>query len=88
MADAPTLYFYYGDGCPHCAVVEPFIQEMASQYSDLDVRQYEVYKNVVNASRLSEAFEEYKVPNNKRGVPVAFLNGTYWIIWKMRSKSF
>lgn len=79
LADSRTVYFYYGDGCPHCALVEPFIQKMADQYPDVDIRQYEVYKNKVNASRLMQAFEDYGIPFEKRGVPVVFLNGTYFL---------
>jgi len=78
-ADTPTLYFYYGQGCPHCAIVKPFIQDMAGKYPELDIRQYEVYNNPVNSSRLSQAFSDYNVPNNKKGVPVVFLNGTYFL---------
>ncbi len=79
LAEAPTLYFYYGIGCPHCAQVKPFIEEVVQKYPEIDVKQYEVYKNRVNAQRLLESFEEYGVPFGKRGVPVVFLNGTYFL---------
>jgi thiol-disulfide isomerase/thioredoxin len=78
-AENPILYFYYGDGCPHCAQVEPFIEQMAEKYPDLDVRQYEVYHNLVNSSKLTQTFESYGVPVNQRGVPIVFLNGTYFL---------
>ena len=78
-AENPILYFYYGDGCPHCSQVEPFIEQMAEKYPDLDVRQYEVYNNPVNSSRLTQAFEDYGIPANQRGVPIAFLNGVYFL---------
>ena len=78
-AEMPALYFYYGDGCPHCAQVEPFIEQMAEKYPDLEVFQYEVYHNSVNSSMLTQACESYGVPPNQRGVPIAFLNGTYFL---------
>lgn len=78
-AENPSLYFYYGNGCPHCAQVEPFIEQMAEKYPDLDVKQYEVYSNPVNSSRLTQAFEDHGIPINQRGVPIAFLNGMYFL---------
>jgi len=75
----PVLNFYYGDGCPHCAQVKPFIHQMALLYPDVEIGQYEVYKNRVNASQLTQAFEDYGIPFDKRGVPVVFLNGTYFL---------
>ncbi|MBN2086844.1 thioredoxin family protein [Candidatus Peregrinibacteria bacterium] len=78
-AEGPTLNFYYGNGCPHCAQVEPFIEQMAMKYPNLDIMQYEVYNNKVNSSRLMQAFEAYGVPVNQRGVPIVFLNGTYFL---------
>ncbi len=78
-AEDPILYFYYGDGCPHCGQVEPFIEQVAEKYPDLDVRQYEVYRNSVNSSGLTQMFEDYGIPANQRGVPIVFLNGTYFL---------
>lgn len=71
--------FFHGDGCPHCAIVQPFIDEMAQKYPDITFNQYEVYHDMDNALLLQEAFEKYDVPANKRGVPVLFLDGTYFI---------
>ncbi|MBN1258195.1 hypothetical protein JXA05_00345, partial [Candidatus Peregrinibacteria bacterium] len=78
-AENPAVYFFYGDGCPHCSKVKPFIEEMGNRYPLTSFYQYEVYHNPVNANRLTQMFEAYNIPLNRRGVPVAFLNGTYFL---------
>jgi glutaredoxin len=78
-AAVEEVNFFYGDGCPHCAVVKPFIAEMEAKYTDIKFNQYEVYNDMENAILIQEMFEKYNVPVNRRGVPALFLNGTYFI---------
>ena len=45
-----TIYLFYGDGCPHCAQEKEFIyQELKPDYPNLEVKEYEIYKNRKNA---------------------------------------
>ncbi len=76
---APQVYFFYGDGCPHCALVEPVIDQLAVKYPDVRMEKMEVYKNRDNALKLNDMFESHDVTADNRGVPVVFLNGTYFL---------
>ncbi len=42
------LYFFWGDGCPHCAEAEPFLKDLAKKYPQMEVRAYEVWYNDEN----------------------------------------
>ncbi|MFA7377834.1 MAG: hypothetical protein WCZ15_03470, partial [Patescibacteria group bacterium] len=45
-----TIYLFYGDGCPHCAQEKEFIyQELKPDYPNLEIKEYEIYKNRKNA---------------------------------------
>ncbi len=37
------IYFFWGDGCPHCARAKPFLEELAKTYPEVEVRAYEVW---------------------------------------------
>lgn len=40
-----NLYFFYGQGCPHCASEELFLEELEQNYPTLEIFKYEVYSN-------------------------------------------
>jgi len=44
-----TIYFFYGDGCPHCEDAKPFLQDLEDKYPELTVKSYETWKNKENA---------------------------------------
>jgi len=54
------IYFFYGQGCPHCAKVEPFIDELEKR-PDLEVHRFEIYNNRSNALLLMAYFDAYNV---------------------------
>ncbi len=76
-ADYPAIDFFYGIGCPHCAKVEPVIDQFISDYPQITINKYEVYQNQENAIKLNQKFEEYNVPLTGRGVPVLFYQNIY-----------
>ena len=63
-----TAYFFYGDGCPHCAKEEKFLDSIIGQYPNLKIERFEVWNSRENASLLSAISKELKL--NVSGVPV------------------
>lgn len=56
-ADTPpgvTLYFFWGEGCPHCERARPFLEELKRNYPGLRVKECEVLKHRENIPRLME----------------------------------
>ncbi|HBK34008.1 TPA: hypothetical protein DEP34_05240 [Candidatus Uhrbacteria bacterium] len=52
-----NVYFFYGDGCPHCSNEEPFLKAVEEQYSFVNVYAFEVWYDEVNQSFLRQAGE-------------------------------
>jgi len=65
------VYYFYGDGCPHCARIKPFIEEMAGKYPRLQVKTFEVYFNSSNQEMYRDFLARYEVQTE--GVPAVFI---------------
>jgi len=74
-AKEATLYFFYGDGCPHCAKEKVFLNEMEDKYEDLTIKRYEVFGNVEN-SNLMETYKQ-KLDVSGKGVPFTVIGEDY-----------
>ena len=66
-ADAPVLYFFWGEGCPHCEKEKEFLYELQQRYPQLDMRWFETWehlelKNFAEAIRKVYALERSSVP--------------------------
>lgn len=42
------LYFFYGQGCPHCAQAEQFLTQLNQQYQTLNIKSFEVFYHQEN----------------------------------------
>ena len=51
------LYFFWGDGCPHCAAEREALRELEALYPQLYVHDFEVYSHPVNARLLQRVGE-------------------------------
>lgn len=70
------LVYFYGEGCPHCAKVEPFIRELEQKY-EVIIEAYEIYSNRSNMKLMQGYFERYDLPMNRMGVPAVFTSNSY-----------
>jgi thiol-disulfide isomerase/thioredoxin len=43
-----TVYFFYGEECPHCQKIEPFIDNLSIKYPDVEIRKLEIWHNQTN----------------------------------------
>ena len=73
------VYYFYGEGCPQCERIAPFIEELSSQYPNLKIEKFEIYRDQDNALKLTEYLEGHNVPSSSRGVPAVFLGERYLI---------
>jgi len=62
------IILFYGDGCPHCALVEKYIQENKIQ-DKVSFVQKEVYHNQNNAQELANKAKACGLSINSIGVP-------------------
>jgi cytochrome c biogenesis protein CcdA/thiol-disulfide isomerase/thioredoxin len=63
-----TAYYFYGDGCTHCANIKPHLTALAAKYPNLDLKQLEVYRNTTNQEILSQVQRTYNLTT--LGVPI------------------
>ncbi len=78
QSEAPVyLYFFWGDGCPHCEEARPFLEALQHQYPNLKVESFEVWYNRDNQQlyqRMAEA-RGFKA----QYVPAFFVGDRYWV---------
>lgn len=75
----PIIYFFWGDGCPHCAEAEPFLEGLQQKYPQLEVRAFEVWYNEDNQNKLQQMAANFNF--KPRAVPTIFLGEQYWTGW-------
>lgn len=71
------VYYFYGQGCPHCAKVEEFFKQIEPSYPDLEIHSFEIYNNRTNLLMLHNFFEAYNVSSVERGIPIVFFSDKY-----------
>lgn len=50
-----TIYFFYGEECPHCHDVMPLIENMTRNYPEANIRILEVWHNETNQQLYQQA---------------------------------
>jgi thiol-disulfide isomerase/thioredoxin len=49
-----TIYYFYGAGCPHCAITEPYVDSIAAKYPQTSLEKLEVFYNSTNRATYLE----------------------------------
>lgn len=62
------VYFFRGEGCPHCEEEHHFLDGLKRDRPTLEIREYEVWYNKKNALFMSDMLRAYDVQSS--GVPV------------------
>nr|WP_320162150.1 thioredoxin domain-containing protein [uncultured Methanoregula sp.] len=62
-----TVYFFYGEECPHCHNIMPFMQSLQQKYPDVNILFLETWHNQTNQALSVTLNRELKVSNS--GVP-------------------
>ena len=72
------LYFFNGNGCPHCAEEEILLEEMTAIYGDrLVIHDYELWDHPENIPVFEEFAKAFDFEPS--GVPVTFIGNQYWV---------
>jgi len=70
------VYYFYGEGCPHCSRVEPFVAQVEREYA-IQFHRFEIYNNRENLKLLDDYFHKYHVPLEEQGIPAIFTLDSY-----------
>ena len=75
--DTINIYFFRGEGCPHCAEEEKFFEEeLTKKYKNIKIYDFEVWNNKENSEILKKVKENFKVTNNN--VPFTVIGNKYF----------
>lgn len=71
-----TIYFFWGNGCPHCAEAGVYFGELLKQYPRLEVQAFEVWYDEENAKLLGQVASGFGF--EAQYVPTFFIGDKYW----------
>ncbi len=72
-----TVYFFRGEGCPHCAEEEKFLDKVIKKNKNVKVVEYEVWYNEENANFMNKVKDKLNIKEN--GVPLTIVGSSYLI---------
>ena len=78
-SDEVNLYFFWGEGCPHCAAEKPFLEKLEQKYPQLNIHELEVWGNRENLNLMIEFGK--KLDANISGVPFTVVGEHYISGW-------
>lgn len=70
-------YFFFGEGCPHCAKEEAFFESIRDKYPTLEINSFEIYRNKENVSLMKEVSN--KLNANANGVPFLVIGDKFLV---------
>ena len=71
-----TIYFFWGDGCPHCTALRPFLDELATR-PGVELAAYEVWYDGENRDLFGRVAAAHGA--EPEGVPTVFVAGGMWV---------
>lgn len=74
FVNATCIYYFYGSGCPHCANVAQFLDEIALR-DGIKVQKFETWSNQENNILFDEMAAKYGLTS--KGVPALFIGDEY-----------
>jgi glutaredoxin len=77
--DTVNIYFFWGEGCPHCEKEKIFLKEFEENNSDVVVNDFEVWTNRENLNLMMDFAKELDV--DVRGVPFTVIGEHHVIGW-------
>ena len=81
-----NIYFFWGEGCPHCAAEKPFLEALVEKYApDVQLNSYEIYYIEENRALFLEFGQALGF--EPRGVPTTVVGDQYWIGFREEFKN-
>ena len=65
------IIYFYGEGCPHCANVDTFMQDNKIE-DKVSFEKKEVFNNATNAEELTRTAQQCGLPADQVGVPLLY----------------
>ncbi len=75
--DPVYIYFFWGQGCPHCGEEKVFLKKLEQKYEQLKVLDFEITSSRENIELLEKVGSEFKV--DVSGIPFTVVGPQYFI---------
>lgn len=72
-----AIYMFWGDGCPHCAKAKPFLESLAENNPQVELRFLEVWNNETNQGYFKAMSAAFGF--EPQGVPTIFIGEKHWV---------
>lgn len=72
-----AIYFFWGDGCGHCAGQKTAMKAWAEKYPDIEIKTYETWGNDNNRIIFENLASAYGTA--VQGVPMTFIGDKTWV---------
>ena len=73
-----TIYFFHGDGCPHCTEEGKKLEALDEIYGDyIEIKKFEVWQSTSNNNLMLKAKEHFSV--SRSGVPFTVIGDKYFL---------
>ena len=79
------IYFFWGEGCPHCEEERQFLEGLKRELSSLEIRDYEVWHNRENAGFMAQMLRANGIQSS--GVPLTLVHDQLFSGFTARSKT-
>ncbi len=77
LSSRVNLYFFWGDGCSHCAKEKVFLQQLEKENRNIKLYSFEVYKSSQNRKLFSEIGRELQIDTS--GVPLLIVGEKHFV---------
>lgn len=71
-----TIYFFWGEGCPHCARAKPFLDQLKEKYPQINIQAYEIKHHPENKALAKKMAAEHGFLPTV--VPTIFIGNDYF----------
>jgi thiol-disulfide isomerase/thioredoxin len=71
-----NIYYFWGDGCPYCMALMPFLEELPERYPGVAVQFYEVWNVKENRAIFFSMADKFGFEPG--GVPATFIGDRFW----------
>jgi len=72
-----NIYFFWGDGCPHCAKEGAYLNMLKNEYSNINIYDFEIYNHSDNVSILQKISQDLKLRID--GVPFVIIGNQQFV---------
>jgi thiol-disulfide isomerase/thioredoxin len=72
-----NIYYFWGDGCPYCMAMKPFLEELPDRYPGVALQSYEVWYVEENRGIFFSMANKFGFEPG--GVPATFIGDRFWV---------